>query len=158
HFSHIPQVEVILVMLRIPQRSRFRVCRTLLLADIGVAQNTEAFRKSRHHAVLDPVVDHLHEMTAAIRAAVQVTELRRATSLLASGRALTLAGAGRQGPEDRIEMLDHVRLAPDHHAVPALQSPDAAAGSDIHVMDSFGAKLLGSPDVVYVIRVAAVDE
>ena len=34
--------------------------------------------------------------------------------------------------------LHHLRLAADHHAVAALQAPDAAAGADVHVVNPFG--------------------
>ena len=50
--------------------------------------------------------------------------------------------AGRQRLEDRIEM-PHGRLrSADHHAVAALQAPDAAAGADIHIVMPFGASSL----------------
>ncbi len=66
--------------------------------------------------------------------------------------------AGRQRREDRVEVLDHVGLAADHHAVAALQAPDAAAGADVDVVDALRRQLLGAPDVVDVVGVAAVDE
>ncbi len=66
--------------------------------------------------------------------------------------------AGRQRREDRIEVLDDLLLAADHHAVAALQAPDAAAGSDVHVVDSLCGKFLRPPDVVDVVGIAAVDE
>ena len=37
--------------------------------------------------------------------------------------------------------VDHILLAPDHHAVPAVESPHAATGADIHIMN-LGSKLL----------------
>ena len=60
--------------------------------------------------------------------------------------------------EDGIEMLDGAFGAADHHAVAALESPDAAAGAYIHVMNSFGSEFFGAADVVDVVGVAAVDE
>ena len=45
------------------------------------------------------------------------------------------ADARRQRGENGIEMLHHVRFAADHHAIAALQTPDAAAGAHIHIMD-----------------------
>jgi hypothetical protein len=51
-----------------------------------------------------------------------------------------------------------VFFAADHHAVAALESPDAAAGAYVHVVDALGGEFLGAADVVYVIGIAAVDE
>src|SRR4029450_11060430 len=68
------------------------------------------------------------------------------------------AAAGSQLREDRIEVLDHRRLAADHQAVPPLPSPDAAAGSDVHVVDALLGELPGAPDVVDVIGIAAAEE
>src|SRR5262249_57383838 len=97
---------------------------------IGVAQNVHAFRVGGYDAVLDSVMDHLHEVTGAIFPAVQVTELGRAADLLASRRARDISRARGERLEDRIEM-PHARLrAADHHAVTALQAPHAAAGPD----------------------------
>ena len=130
----------------------------VLLADVGRAQDVQALGVGGHQAVLDAVVDHLDEVAGAVRSAVQVALLRRAAGLLAARRALDVADAGRQRGEDRVEMLHHVRLAADHHAVAALQPPHAAAGADIDVVDALGRQFLGAPDVVDVIRIAAVDE
>src|SRR3954470_292275 len=55
-------------------------------------------------------------------------------------------------------MLDDGVFAADHHAVAAFEAPDAAAGSDVDVVNALGEDFLGSADVVDVIGVAAVDE
>ena len=54
--------------------------------------------------------------------------------------------------------LHDLRLAADHHAVAALQAPDAAAGADVDVVDALRREFLGAADVVDVVGVAAVDE
>ena len=69
-----------------------------------------------------------------------------------------VAHAGRQRLEDRIEVLDHACLAADHHAVAALQAPDATARPHVHVVDPLRREFLGAPDVVHVVGIAAVDE
>ena len=69
-----------------------------------------------------------------------------------------IAAARCQGGEDRVEMLHHVGLAADHHAIAALQAPDAAAGADVDIVDALGRQLLGAADVVDVVGVAAVDQ
>ncbi len=54
--------------------------------------------------------------------------------------------------------FDHVLFAADHHAVAALEAPDAAAGAYVHVVNLFRGEFLGAADVVYVIGIAAVDQ
>ncbi len=74
------------------------------------------------------------------------------------GRARDVAAAGRQRLKDRIEAPYGSFRSADHHAITALQAPDAATGSDIHIIDAFGCELAGAQDVVDVIGVTAVDE
>jgi hypothetical protein len=74
-----------------------------------------------------------------------------------SGRAFDRADAGGEPGEDRIEMLHHRRLAADHHAEAALEAPHATARPDVDVMDALGRERLRAPEVVDVVRVAAVD-
>ena len=59
--------------------------------------------------------------------------------------------------EDGIKSLYGFVRSADHHAVAALQAPDAAAGSDIDVVNAFDFKFLGAANVIFEIRVAAVD-
>src|SRR5262245_19993895 len=130
----------------------------LLLADDGVAQNVHSFGVCGHEAVLDPVVNHLDEVTGAARPAVQVTELSGAADLLAPGCGRNVARTWCQRLEDGIEMPHGLLRPANHHAVAALQAPDAAAGADINVVDPLRHQLVGAADVIYVVRVAAVDE
>ena len=55
-------------------------------------------------------------------------------------------------------MFDDLGLAADHLAEAALQSPYAAAGAGIDVVDALGAQRLGAAEVVDVVGVAAVDQ
>src|SRR5690348_11825476 len=55
-------------------------------------------------------------------------------------------------------MRHDIPFAADHHAIAALQAPDAAAGADIDVMYAPGAKLLGAADVVDVVGIATIDQ
>src|ERR1700678_1272543 len=100
---------------------------------------------------------HLDEMPSPDRAAMEIALLRRAARRPASRRARNVAGAGREGGEDRVEMSDRGRLAADHHAVAALQAPDAAAGADVDVSNALGGQILRSTNVVDVIGIATVD-
>src|SRR5262249_59379489 len=101
---------------------------------------------------------YLEEWAGPVGAAVKIPFLGSSVRLLAAGRALDVSAARRQGGEDRVEMLHDTRLAADHHAVAALQSPDAAAGADVHVMNAIGRQLLGAADVVDVVWIAAVGQ
>jgi hypothetical protein len=74
------------------------------------------------------------------------------------GRARDVAAAGRQRLKDRIEAPYGSFRSPDHHAITALQAPDAATGSDIHIIDARGCERAGAQDVVDVIGVTAVYE
>ena len=89
---------------------------------------------------------------------MQITLLGGSSDLLPAGCARNVPNARCERRKDRIEMFHHVLLTADHHAVAALQSPHATAGAYVHVMDFLGSKVLRTADVVYVIRVAAVDE
>src|SRR5262249_38794377 len=111
-----------------------------------------------HDSVLDAVVDHLDEVAAAVRPAVEISPLGRAVGGLSPGGAGDVAGAGSKLREDGIEMLHDRRFAADHEAISALASPDAPAGPDVDIVDALPAKLLRTADVVDVIGVAAVDE
>src|SRR5262245_31014312 len=106
-----------------------------MLACVRTAQHAKSFGVGSHDSVLDAVVDHLHEVTGAVRSAVKVAALGRAAELLAPGRAFDVARAGCQGGENRIEALHDVALAADHHAVAALQAEHAAAGSYVDIVD-----------------------
>ena len=72
------QVEVVLVVLGLVERRRLGVGLALDLAGVGVLEDVEALGVGGHDPVLDPVVDHLHEVAGAVRAAVQVAVLGRA--------------------------------------------------------------------------------
>src|SRR5438309_306885 len=101
-----------------------------------VAENIKAFGVSLHQAVFNSVVDHFHEVAGAGRAAVKVTLLGCAAKPLPSGRAWNLTYAGREGFEDGIKALHGFFRPAQHHAVSALKSPDAAAGSNVDIVNA----------------------
>ena len=121
----------------------------LPLSDIGGVKNTKPFGIGSHHAVFNSVVHHLHKMTGAVRAAVQVTLLGCAAVFR-----VPACVRCRRGPVARVRKWDRdalpPRLAPNHHAVAAFKAPDAAACTDIDIVNAF-AQLLRAPDIVYVI-------
>src|SRR3974377_2435304 len=97
-------------------------------------------------------------MTSAALAAVQVTKLSCATDLFTSRGARDIANARCQRLKDLIEMPHRSFRSTDHHAISALQAPDPAAGSNIHIVYAFGREILGAPNVVHVMGVSAVAE
>src|SRR5208282_6943321 len=131
----------------------------LLLADVGVAQDVQAFRIGGHDPVFDPVVDHFDEVACAVGSAMEIAVLGGAGgSLLAARRARRRLERRRERGKDRIEVLYDFRLAADHLAEAAVQSPYAAAGTGIDVMDSLRLERPGAPDIIDVVGVAAVDD
>ena len=130
------QVEIVLVVLRVPQRRGLGVDVALLLADVGVLQDVEPLGVRGHEPVLDAVVHHLDEVAGAGRTAVQIALLGGAGLARPSGGARRGVAAGRQRREDRVEPLDRFGLAADHQAVAALEPPHAAAGADVDVVQA----------------------
>ena len=126
-------------------------------ADVGVRDDVEALGVRGHQPVLDPVVHHLHEVARAVRPAVVVAVLGRARLPGATGGARRRVDPRRDRGEDRAEPLDDLRLAADHQAEAAVEAPDAAARAAVDMVDVLLAERLGVPDVVDVVRVAAVD-
>ncbi len=98
-------------------------------------------------------------MSGAVRSAMQIALLGRAAGAFSRPGVRAISPMpGRQRGEDRVEMLHHIGLAADHHAIAALQPPDAAAGADIDIVDALGRQFLGAADVVDVVGIAAVDQ
>src|SRR5207302_9502405 len=78
--------------------------------------------------------------------------------LLASSGSRGSARSRSQRRKNWVEPRDDVGLASDHPAVTSLECPNSSAGSHVHIMDLSRGELLCAPEIVYVIRVAAVDE
>ena len=89
---------------------------------------------------------------------MNVAVLSGAGQLVATRRAGNIAAAGSERFENRIELLHHRLRTADHHAVATLQPPHAAACAYIHVVNTFCLELTGAANVIFEIRVAAVDE
>ena len=85
-------------------------------------------------------------------------KLGSAAGLVTSRCPVDRPDAGAQRLENRIETLHRSGWSADHHAVAAFQPPHAAAGADVDVVDFFRREVLAAPDVVDVIRIAAVDD
>src|SRR5206468_2974908 len=111
-----------------------------------------------HDAVFDAVVNHLDEMACTVRSAVEVALLGRTGRVIASRRAFDVANARGEARKNRVETLYRRRLATDHHAIAALKSPDAATRADVDVVNALRRKLFRAPNIVDVVRVAAIDQ
>ena len=69
---------------------------------------------------------------------MDVSEFGSATELFDSGGSRNVAAARSQSFEDRIQSLDRLIGAANHHAIAAVDSPDPAAGAHVHVVDPLG--------------------
>src|SRR6516164_11278215 len=145
-------------MPRIAQRRRFRVDLVLSLPDVGALQHADALCIGGHNAVFDAVVDHLYEVTGAVRTTVQISLFRSSTEIFSAGRARDVAHPWRERGEDGIEVMYDFVFTSDHHAVTAVETPNATAGSHIYVMDVLRCKVLRPPNVVDVVRIPSVNE
>ena len=145
HLRDVRQVQVVAIVL-------------VKLLGGRVAENVEALGVSLHQPVFDAVVNHLHEVPRARGPAVKITFLGRSAEFFPPRSAGNAAEPGSERLENWVEALDHVLFAADHHAVSALESPNAAAGPDVDVVNAFLADSFRPPHVVFVERIAAVND
>src|SRR6185312_1527583 len=125
---------------------------------IRIAEDVETFGVGLHDAVFNSVMNHLHEVASAGRPTVNVAVFRSAGDLLTAGSAWNLAAARGESFENGIELVEGFFRAADHHAVAAFQAPDSAAGADVYVVNALVFKELRATNVVFEIRIAAIDE
>src|SRR5579864_9245701 len=92
-----------------------------------VAENIKAFGISLHQAVFNSVVHHFHEVPCSGGATIKIALFGGAAELLPARSTGNLTRARRKRFEDRIKTLYGFFRPAEHHAVSALQSPDAAA-------------------------------
>lgn len=64
---------------------------------------------------------------------------------------------GKRG-ENRIKVLNDVFLTPHHQAIATREARDAAAGANIHIMHPVLLQFSGTPHIVTVIGVAAIND
>src|SRR5437016_12448530 len=122
-------------MFGIAQRGRFGVDLVGVLTDVGAAQDGHPLGIGGHQAILNAVVHQLDEVASTAGAAVEITLFGSATQLFSAGSSGDFTGAWSQGLENRIKPPDGLVRTADHHAVTALQAPDAPARPNIHVMN-----------------------
>src|SRR5262250_2063300 len=97
-------------------------------------------------------------MSGADGTCMDVALLDTQVAAAPAGRSRNVAHARREAREDRIEPIDHGRLAADHHAIAALDAPDAAGGPDIEIVDAALLQRLAAAHVVLPEGVAAIDD
>src|SRR5262249_25640813 len=109
-------------------------------AELRLLKNLEPFAIRLEHTVLDAIMHHLDEVTGAVHSHIAVTIL------------------WGQRLEDRLARLEVLVFAAAQQAVAFFQAPEAPAGAAVHVVQPFGADLLGAADRVMEVGVAAVDD
>src|ERR1019366_9539775 len=124
HFRDIWQVEIVAEFFR------------QFLAG-SIAEDVKALGISLHQSVFDAVVHHLDEMSGTRWPAMNVALFGGARYFVAARCPGNIAGSGGERFEDSIELLHSFLGAANHHAITAVQAPDAAAGADIHVVNAF---------------------
>src|SRR5579859_4948791 len=122
-----------------------------------VSENIKTFCVSMHQAVFDSVVYHLHEVAGAGRSAIKIALFGCAAEFFPARSAWNITHARSEGFEDGIKALHGFFWAAKHHAVSALQPPDAAAGADVDVMNAAVFQLLRPAHVIFIVRVATID-
>ena len=108
--------------------------------ELGGLHDLEALGERLHHPVLDPVVDHLHEVARTRRPDVE--EAARLGQVL----------------QERLDVLVGGGVTADHHAVALLQPPDPAGHAGVEEADALLRRLGGAALRVAEVRVAAVDD
>ncbi len=111
-------------------------------------QDVEAFGVRSHQPVLDPVVNHLHEVPGTMVTAVKISARRRR-------RAIT---ARRKRRQHRLDPCEVRLLATCHQAVAALEPEHPTARAHIHIVNARRLQLAGTPNVIVIMRVATVDD
>src|SRR5262249_5646813 len=142
------EVEVVLEMFRLAQRRGLGVVGAPLPPGTGVLQDVEPLGVSGHQAVLDSVVDHLHEVTGAGGPAVDIAGLAGPRPPRGGARPRPGPTTGRQRLENRTEMTAPPLRPADHQAVAALEAPHTAAGADVDVIDARCRKRRRARDIV----------
>src|SRR5579871_1130393 len=124
----------------------------------GVFQDIETLSIGLHKAVFDPVMHHLDEMARTGRSGVDIAALDTRIAAVSARGSRHVALTRSEGGKDRIEAVDYVLLAADHHAVAALQTPHAATCSNIDVVQAAFTERSGAANIVLPEGIAAVDD
>src|ERR1019366_10428334 len=74
-----------------------------------------------------------------------------------AGSERDIASPGGRRLKNRIEPLHRWVGSANHHAITTLETPDATAGSHVHVVNAFALELTRAADVIFEIGITAVD-
>src|SRR4029077_1512344 len=124
---------------------------------VRILQNIETFGESLHQPIFDAVVNHFDEMSGAIGTGMDVAQFSAWIAAVPSGRARRITEPGSKRLEQWIKARDDFLGAANHHAIAALESPDAAAGPDIDIVYGALLQFFGAPNIVFPESVAAID-
>ena len=107
-----------------------------------------------------PLWTILTKVTGAARSTMQVTEFGGTCwwTFSRPGRTRDVADARSKSLKDRIQALHRLVRSSDHHAVAALKTPDATAGTNVNIVNSIRGDFLGTPYVVDIVGVTAIDQ
>ena len=130
-----------------------------MLSNVRTAQHGQTLGIGGHDTVLNAVMNHFDEVAGAVWPAMEIALLGGAAAFFEpAGVRGMLADARSQRRKNWIEVLDDVRLTANHHAVTTLQPPNTAARPHVYIMDTVWREFFGAPDIVNVVRIAAVDQ
>src|SRR5262249_58249063 len=121
-------------------------------------QNLESLRVGLHQAILDAVVHHLDEVAGAVRSRMNITTLGARIATVAAGRSRHVSNCRRKRGKNRVEAVGDLLLAANPHAVAALQTPDAAARSNVDIMQTALPECGRAANIVLPERIAAVHD
>ena len=121
HLGHVREIEIVPVVLGVPQRRRLGVGARACLPDVRRGGGCSAPRRTPPSARTRSRCAPSSRSGRRRAGRSGGTPLRRPGSLRAPRRARDRSDSRRQRREDRIEALDRLGLAADHQAVAALE-------------------------------------
>src|SRR5262245_32300266 len=89
---------------------------------------------------------------------MQITLFCRSAHVFPSWRTCNVAGAGGKRRKEWIKVLNRACFAADHQTITAFKAFGAATRTDVHVVNALGAEFFRTPNVIDVIRIAAIDD
>ncbi len=101
---------------------------------------------------------HLDEVAGAGRTGMNIAAFGTGIAFRTARRTRNIAQPRSECCEDRIEAIHGLLRAADHHAVAAIYPPDAAGRATVDVANALVGQFFGATDIVFVERVASVDD
>src|ERR1700684_16512 len=101
---------------------------------------------------------HLDEVPGARWTGVNVAALGTGIAFRAARCPWDITEPRSQRREDRVEVINSSLRTSDHHAIAALDTPDATGRAAINVADALHREFFGVADIVLVKGIATVDD